>query len=405
MHHFKITYWNTVPSEYIRRKDGTLATERIDEVKEAGMDIFLASYDEKTNLECMDYCQTIGLTVDVNDSRMREAVTNADDREKLVTAVVKAYQNHPALFDYYVFDEPNAEIFDDLAAVCRLIDKLDPKHPGYINLFPNYATSEQTGSPDYETHVKDYIKTVDPYLVSYDHYHFCKPDEKMKEGKTFATERDRMIYENAFCSTDRAGFYDNLETVRRCSLASGKPFMNIVLVTEHGPYRNVTEPELRLEGFQTFAYGYSVLSWFTYWIHVNNDGFWNAHNAMIDDGVRMPHYDMVKRINGELHLLGEELAGRKSTAVFHGNDKDLGTTLFPAAGFGGITAFSGNAVIGFFEDGYFCLANKNFIDPESVSLATEKTVEHFSKQTASWETVSPADITLAAGDGELFRLK
>ena len=86
------------------------------------------------------------------------------------------------------------------------------------------------------------------------------------------------------------------------------PFWNIVLVTEHSAYRNLTEPELRFEAMQTLAFGARGLVWFTYWSPGEYDKTHTWSHAMINpDGTRDPHYDMVKAINADVLAIGRQL--------------------------------------------------------------------------------------------------
>ena len=399
---FYITYWVSVPKHFILHEDGTLAAERIDEVKEAGMDLFVADYDVKTNLSVMDYCEKIGLKVTVRDDRIESCVKDPSLIETNIPAAVRDYGDHPALFDYYVFDEPNVEAYPALAAVSRKLEELDPSHPPYINLFPNYANEQQLGTASYDDYVERYINTVKPYNVSWDHYHFMNSESKKDETVTFKSERDRLIFENAYLTTDRAGFFDNLECVRRHSLAAGLPYMNIVLLIEHGPYRNLTEEEIRFEAMQSLCYGCNGLSWFGYW-SIKYTEFWHPANPMVDNGKRLKHYYDVKKANADFHALGDEIGDRKSVAVFHGNDTSEGTVCFPADGFGDIRSFSGNAVLGIFEDNCFVIASKDYVNQTVVELKTECALERFDKKELVWKPAECGGITLAAGDAELFR--
>ena len=55
-------------------------------------------------------------------------------------ATVNSIRNHPALYAYYVTDEPSASQFAGLAATVSRLRTLDPNHMAYINLFPTYAS-------------------------------------------------------------------------------------------------------------------------------------------------------------------------------------------------------------------------------------------------------------------------
>jgi hypothetical protein len=61
------------------------------------------------------------------------------------------------------------------------------------------------------------------------------------------------------------------------------------------------------------AYGYKAILYFTYW--TPGDPF---NNAIIDgNGKRTEHFNQVKRINGELKVLGSTLMKLTSTGVYH----------------------------------------------------------------------------------------
>src|SRR5688500_8186461 len=62
----------------------------------------------------------------------------------------RRFKGHPAVGGYYLRDEPSAKDFPGLAAWAKRIQAVDPKHPCYVNLFPNYATAEQLGTATYK---------------------------------------------------------------------------------------------------------------------------------------------------------------------------------------------------------------------------------------------------------------
>jgi len=147
------------------------------------------------------------------------------------------------------------------------------------------------GTKTYEEYVRKFVDEVKPFAISYDHYHFTNHG-------------------------DRADFFENLDTVRKVALETNTPFWNIVLVVQHGDYRNLTEPELRYEAMQTIAFGGKGLLWFTYWSPQGIDTGAKWQHAMInEDGSRDPHYDMIKQINADVLAFGEALKGAKSTEI------------------------------------------------------------------------------------------
>ncbi len=411
---FKISHWCGIPHKFIRHADGSLARERFHEMKEAGIDL-MASYDYgyETNCEMLSLCGEISMRVTLSDARIGEAIRSPEKRRELLRDVVSDYSRFPALDGYHIIDEPNASQFESLADVVSILRELDPEHESYINLFPNYATPAQLGNTSYCEHIFEFADTVKPSILSFDHYHFMKSRKPPKNLPD--DERERMIIESAFSRNERPGFFDNLEEIRKCSISCGIPFMIIVLVTEHGPYRNLSEAEIRFEVFQSTAYGSSRISYFTYWTPGvdtdEGDDRWHWQNGMIaKDGTRNPHYFDVQRINRELANIGNAIEGRKNLEVFHiGGEADKLIREFHP--FGGITAvFASHLTLGFFDEGYVILANKDYENTSNVSFAVDadKSVVLFDKFKADWLPLAKKDgkytLTLLPGDGELLKI-
>ncbi len=126
--------------------------------------------DQASNLKALDLARDAGLTLMIYDDRVAKLVEDASLPLNPLDQVVADYKNHPALFGYYVLDEPNASKFDRLGEIVRYLAAKDPLHPAYINLFPTYANSQQLGTETYEQHVAAYLAKVRPAFVSYDHY-------------------------------------------------------------------------------------------------------------------------------------------------------------------------------------------------------------------------------------------
>ncbi len=308
---FLITNWCGVPHKFIRNDDGTLAVHRFREALDAGINLIAAyDYGFETNCEVLAACEKLGMKVTMEDGRIHRALHDAEHRRELLEAVVRDYSSYPALQGYHIVDEPNSGAFPALAEIRELLAELDPAHEAYYNLFPNYASLEMLGNPSYYDHVEQFVEMVKPEILSYDHYHFCKGEPI--EQHEFASDRERQIYEAAFGKVNRAGFFDNIEDCMAVSKKTGVPFMIIILVVEHGCYRNLTEAELRWEVFNSLAYGIKRLSYFTYWTpgvdHDEGDDHWHWKNGMIaKDGTRTLHYEEVARINRELSPIGNIL--------------------------------------------------------------------------------------------------
>ncbi len=398
---YPITLWYGIPEEYILHADGSLAEERLDEMLDTGLNLITASYAPEINKKVLAFCEKHGVKCTVEDARITRAVKQENERQTLLEQVTKDYKDCPALFNYHVFDEPNSSDFAALRSVSDMLSALDPAHEPYINLFPNYASPEQLGTPTYEQYVERFVQEVRPTMISYDHYHFCKNEQL--GSHTFENERDRMIYENAFLALERPGFFDNIEQIREASLRHGLPFMLIVLLLEHGPYRYLTEAELRWEVFQGLAYGASYLSYFTYWTPPYDD-VWRCKEGMIsEDGKRCRHYYDVQRINVDLQSIGDQLVGARSEAVFHIGE--CAEKVRPFVGYGEIERIdTASATVGFFDNGMFLLANKDYLAASEVRLTAKQPLLHFDKVSKEWKPLEDNTLVPAAGDGELLKI-
>ena len=236
------------------------------------------------------------------------------------------------------------------------------------------------------------------------------------ESVDMGSQRENQIYEAAFRKVERPGFFDNIEDVRRVSAETDTPFMVIVLVVEHGPYRNLTEAEIRWEVFQSLVYGARRLSYFTYWTPgvdtEEGDDMWHWRNGMISKtGEQTPHYHMVARINRDLSVLGDTLMGRESRAVFHLGQVPDGKVTYWSGAFRDVMSMQAEAVTaGFFDGGYVLLANKDYENPSPVTFTVTpgRRVMHMDKATGLWVVTHEQDgaytLTLAPGDGELVRI-
>jgi len=145
---------------------------------------------------------------------------------------------------------------------------------------------------------------VKPKLLCYDHY-------ALFEG----VERD--------------GYFANMETIRRSALKYDAAMGFILQCTPHGTYRDPSETDLRWQVNTALAYGCRAILYFTYF--TPTDPAANFHNGILDpSGKRTVHYDMAKKINGELKALIPTLVQLKSTGVFHTGPVPSGCVALPA---------------------------------------------------------------------------
>jgi len=198
----------------------------------------------------------------------------------------------PALWGYSLRDEPSAADFPDLRQKADAIRKVRPGKLCYINLFPNYANEKQLGTPAYDEHVRLFVETLEPSVLSMDHYPIFLPGRDGREG---------------YC--------ENLAVMRKYALERNIPFWNFFNIMPYGPHTDPTEGQLRWQIFTSLAYGAKGLLYFCYYTPVS-DEFPKGGAIIARDGRRTRHYYEAQRINAELKNLGPTLMQLASTGVY-----------------------------------------------------------------------------------------
>ena len=365
-----ILAWYSIPA-------GHLSVERFQELKEAGFNVnfsHIGSLDDA--VKSLDCARQAGVKVMFT---CRELYTDTEN-------TVKQVMDHPALFGYFLRDEPVNKDFPDLAAWADRIKAVDPDHVIYLNLNPNYAPEGYLGSP-YREHVHKFIEEVRLPLVSFDFYPVTE-------------------------SGIRERWWENLEDISQESAAAGLPFWAFALSTAHKPYPIPTMASLRLQFYTDLAYGAQGLQYFTYWNPV--PGTWDFHDAPIDlDGNRTPVYDLVKAMNAELQARADIFVGDKVLQVRH-----TGETVPP-----GVTPLTDlpepltaldthgkGAVVSLLENGgvrYLMLVNRSLDEGFDYDIAFARKVERIGRdgKTAKVPAKGTKTFHLEEGDCAIFRWK
>jgi len=354
---FPISFWCAPPEKFVN-------VEEFQKIKDAGFTLIMPPCSGTTvalNHKILDTAKEVGLRAFVMDSRMPMSISGVADAKARLDAIVADYKDHPALAGYFIVDEPNAPAFKGLGEVVAYLREKDPAHLGYINLLPTYANGEQLGVPSYEKYIEDYINTVKPSVVSYDHYHFTNHG-------------------------DRPGFFENLSIVRELSLKHELPFWNIVLSISHFDYRNLTEAEKRYEAMQTLAYGGKGVFFFTYWQPEPK----NWGDAIINfDGTPTRQYEEVNHVNHDVQAIGRYLLHAVSISK---------------------PEIQGDLTVSLFDGGewrYALVANRNYkaATDAKVPLDARDLIKVLDKKQGKWTSVDGPTISVHvnAGDAELYK--
>ncbi len=369
---FPIMAWNWAP------KDPAVLRK----MKECGLTVagFVAP-------NTLDECQAAGLKAIVSEARTSGYDwTKVDDAtaRKNVASLVGEVGQHPALYGYYLRDEPGAEMFPGLAKVAELVRELAPGKWPYINLFPDYASASQLGATDYQEYLERFVSTCKPSILSYDNYSL------MDDGSL------------------RPNYWSNLEAVRAAAKKHGLEFWNIVLASAHFNYRELTAADFRFQVYTTLADGGRGISYFTYFTPSHG----NYRMGAIDQFGNQTHtWYFMQHANLQIQKLAPTLLQLTSDAVYHFGNLPAGTTGAPTnsliSSAGGDHFMAGDFT---HQDGtrYLMIVNKDVLKSHVCGPQYRKAprrVRHVSAFTGGLAPYEGEGVWLAPGSGVLLRVE
>ena len=240
----------------------------------------------------LDVAQRHHLRGQLQDGLLSPQVLDNPAQRAKLDALVARVRTHPAMYCYFVRDEPTAADFPALGRLVAYLHEHDPAHLAYINLFPTYADNKQLGTKGdtvtaYREYLRQFIDQVKPALLSYDHYQFA-------------------------VKGDTGDYFLNLAIAREIGQQRGLPFLNIVQAATWGPtVRIPNSDEVRYLAYTTLAYGAQGISYYVYCCP--------GHKGMIAsaNGTPTPLYHTLKTVNREFAAIAGELQPLRSLGMYH----------------------------------------------------------------------------------------
>lgn len=335
----------------------------------------------------LDACAAAGLKAIVSDAQASDydwAAVDETKARKNISNLVAQVNANPAVFGYYLRDEPPAAWFPELEKVASTIRALAPGKWPYINLFPDYADNSQLGTTNYEDYLERFIASCHPKIISYDNYSL------MDDGSL------------------RGNYWSNLEAVRNACKKHRLEFWNIVLAVAHFNYREPTAADLQFEAYTTLAYGGRGLAYFTYFAPAVG----NYRGAAIDQfGNETPTWRNLQNINLQIQKLAPTLLQLETDDVYHigaipphckGPPTNSLVTAIPG----------GTFLVGEFshKDGsrYVMIVNKDVAKSHPCSPQFRKPLHrlrHVSPYTGSLTQFEGENVWLAPGQGVLLEVE
>ena len=344
-----------------------------------------------SNEKELDVASHHGLRGQFTDGLLTPASLDDPRRREQLDALIARVSKHPALYAYYLIDEPNASQFLSLGKLVTYLRERDPVHMAYINLFPTYASNEQLGTKGdvvtaYKEHLRRYVEQVNPSLISYDHYQF-----RLKG--------------------DGDQYFLNLAMIRRAAQEAGVPFLNIVQACTWAPdvMRVPSANELRYLVYSTLAYGAQGISYYVY-------ACVNHHGSLVGlDGTPGPLYHALKSYNREFAAIAKELQPLRSLGVHHTSMRESGCEPLPADTPFHLDSSRSSAsprgfLLGFFgaieRPTHVVVVNLDYTAEVIASLVGPGELELFDATTAQWTSAQKAaiELILPPGGGKLVRI-
>ena len=253
---------------------GPLDDVSAQQVANAGFNVALAnSYDD------LVIAQSHGLRTMFQSELLTPASLDGGPQQAALDAMINQVKQSPAHYAYMIRDEPNASEFAGLGQLVSYLRQRDPNHMAYINLLPNYANDTQLGTSGYDAYLSQYMSTVQPSLLSYDHYQY-------------------------YTTSDGPGYLQNLASVAQSAKQAGVPFLNTVQACSWDPatIRVPNHVETRFLIYSTLAYGAQGISYFQY----TEADAPQIGGIVQRDGTPMPIYPTIEAGNREFVNVAEQ---------------------------------------------------------------------------------------------------
>lgn len=347
----------------------------------------------------LDVAQRHGLRGQLTDGLLSPESLDDPAKRKELDALIERVRKHPALYCYFITDEPDTSRFPGLGRLVAHLRELDPAHLAYINLFPTYASNEQLGNKGdtvtaYKEHLRQFIDVVKPALISWDHYQFA-------------------------VKGDMPDYFLNLALVRRAAMDAGLPFLNIVQACTWTPsMREPNEGEMRYLVHTTLAYGAQGISYYVYSHPGHTPGIATA------DGKPTRVYDWLSKLNREFVAVASQVQGLPSTGVYHAGMLPPGAEplpeKFPFTFDPAIPVFEFKSndrtkglLLGCFgkagaaRPSHVYVVNLDYQAEAAVTLRGPGTLEVFDTVTGQWTSSRQKRVTLnlPPGGGKLVRVR
>ncbi len=405
---FIITLWNA----------GEPSISHYPQIAKEGYTVIPVNYNRhplSDVVERLKAAKKNGLKIILGDELINTSSLHDPMKMKKLDELIEKVKGYSSLEGYFIADEPIASKFTDYIELLAYMQKKDSSKLMYFNLLSNFAVRDLTGvSPRfnqgtikypshlhgvnlgdkeimaYLAYLRQFVNTIKPDLISYDHYNFFEK----KEGKEY---------------------FLNMALIAHVAREAKKPFLNIIQAAKFSKtWRLPTDQEMRFQVYTTLAYGGRGLSYFYYWSTEPRDMAYRE--GLYLDGKPSPLSNTIAKINAEIKNLSPTLMSLTSQGVYHTDPLPIGGERIPEKSPVKVLSKS-EVVLGLFgENGNtntFLVSNRSYKNAQRAEIKVSiagKRIQELNRKTGKWILFSDLSSTkkvivkLEPGDGRLFRV-
>ncbi len=250
-HIFPIGFWNVLPATQF-------GVEGVKDWLDFGSTLTMTGFydletDKEKMLAILDECHKKNLKIIFNDRRITFNNYHAEDFRQIMQEDIDIFASHPAVYGFYLGDEPVEEQMEDTIATVKLFKELCPQKKAFVNLLPWVPWLNDSGliaasQDNYEDHLINFLERTGLDILSYDCYmQMCESSH----GVLDATALD--------------AYYYNLRIFKSAAAKTGAELWYTTLAVGHGMYKCPNQDDFRWEINTAVAHGVkSLFYWYFY---------------------------------------------------------------------------------------------------------------------------------------------
>lgn len=211
-----------------------------------------------------------------------------ESRAEEIKEHINAFAEYESFAGVNAFDEPSMDYYEPIAACQDWFLKHYPDYEFYANLLPVYATPKQLygkydgGGYSYPDYVSEFVKEVNPAMLSYDHYPILQDFD-----------------ESAYIKQD---FLYNLNVfVRQAKLKKTPVYIYLQTMGFFSNLPITKYEEFAWQCYTSLAFGVRGIMCFQYWTQLQPEYLNNVRGGIVErDGTITPLYYEVQKVFNEI---------------------------------------------------------------------------------------------------------